>query len=236
MPHPHPKRPAAHAFTLVEAAISTIIVGVMIAAALSVVGGSAQAAAREREWRRGQSLAVSLMAEILATSFSDPQGGSGFGIDSGETTDHRTTLDDVDDFNKYIDSPPTDADGVKIGWATQWSREVIVENVTISNPNKVDSDDAGTGLRRITITVTSPAGDIRTLTALKSRAAIVDAATPQVGVSHVTATRIKLRVGRSGSLLAGGATHFNAPVSTLSPAPVLIAPEEEKEVVVVEGK
>lgn len=216
---PQPARPQQRGFTLVEAAVSTLIVAVMVSAAISVVGGAARGASRERDWRRGQSLAASLMAEVLATSFADPQGGSAFGIDTGETAMNRTTYDDVDDYNGYTEAGATDVLGSKIPWADGWTRSVIVENVTIADPSVVVSDSTNTGLRRVTVTVTSPSLEARTLVALKARDSVIDAYTPQVGENRVTGVRISLRVGRTGSVLVGGASLFNSPSATIAAAP-----------------
>ncbi len=219
MAHGHHRESRGRAFTLVEAAISTVIVGVMAAAALSVVGGAARGAAREREWRQGQSLAAALMAEIMAASYSDPQGGSTFGLDTGETAGQRSTFDDVDDFDGYVDSPPTDAAAKKIAWAVDLTRRVTVENVMIDNPSKVESNSTDTGLRRITVMVTSPGKQTRTMTALKSRDTVVDAAPAALGVDRVTGVRISLQAGRCGTTLVGGATLFNTPLTTLAAKP-----------------
>jgi len=206
-------------FSLIEAAISIVIVGVMAAAALSVVGGAARGAAREREWRQSQALASALLSEVMAAAFSDPQGGSVFGIDSGETSGARATFDDVDDFSGFVEIGPTDALGNKIVWATSWERRVTVANVLIDNPNKEESNETDTGLRRITVSVTSPGRQVRTISALKARDTILDAYPVELGVSRLTGVRINLKVGRSGSMLVGGATTFNTPLTTIAVAP-----------------
>jgi len=206
-------------FSLIEAAISTVIVGVMAAAALSVVGGAARGAAREREWRQSQALASALLSEVMASAFSDPQGGAAFGIDTGETAGARGTFDDVDDFSGYTEIGPTDALGNNIVWATGWERRVTVANVLIDNPNKEESNETDTGLRRVTVSVTSPRQQVRTITALKARDTILDAYPAELGVSRLSGVRINLRVGRSGLMLVGGATTFNTPVTTIAVAP-----------------
>lgn len=219
MPHSPAHHRRARGFTLIEAAVATLIVAVMVSAAISVVGGAARGAALEREWRRGQALASALMAESLAASFSDPQGGSAFGIDSGELSSDRSTFDDVDDFDGYSDTGAITHKGEKIVWAADWDRRVEVVNVDIADPAKALNDEDDTGLRRITVTVVSPRGESRSMVALKSRDGVIDAYTPRVGESRITGIQIGLRAGDHGSLLIGGASLFNAPVATLAAAP-----------------
>jgi type II secretory pathway pseudopilin PulG len=231
--HPRTQR---RAFTLIEAAISTLIVGVMVAAALSVVGTAARGAAREREWRQSQALAASLMAEVLSMSFRDPQGGNTFGFEGDETPGTRATFDDLDDFDGYKESPATDAAGVTLTWSTGWSREAVVENVSPADVTKAEADSENTGLRRVIVTVISPAGKVRRLVALKSSASVVDAFAPVVGVDRITGVRIGLRVGSSGSALIGGATMYNAPATTLAAAPEPDAKKLDPEVAAVPAK
>lgn len=216
---------ASRGFTLVEAAISTIIVAVMISAAISIVGGAARGATREREWRRGQVLAEALMAEVLAAAFADPQGGSTFGIDPGEKAGDRSTFDDIDDFDDYTDSEALDVAGNKVPWSDGWARKVVVENVAIDNPTKVEDDSIRTGLRRITVSIVSPAGATRTLVALKSAKTVMDAYTPRVDESRITGARISMQVGARGPVLVGGASLFNTPVVLLGAKPA--APVDE---------
>lgn len=213
----HPRR--RRGFTLVEAAVATLIVAVMVSAAISVVGGAARGAAREREWRRGQALASAMMAEALAAAFADPQGGTAFGIDAGETAGAPSTFDDIDDFDGYTESGSINFKGQKITWTDGWVRRVEVVNVDVSDPAKVLNDADSSGLRRITVTVVSPRGESRSLIAFKSRDSVIDSYTPRTGETRITGVRIGLRAGDHGSLLVGGASLFNTPLSTLAVAP-----------------
>ncbi len=210
----------APGFTLIEAAICTLVVAVMLAAALSVVGSAARGALREREWRRAQSFAKTVMNEALAAAFNDPQGGSGFGIDAGENLSNRFTFDDVDDFNGYTESGLTEASGKALPWGAGWTLKMSVQNVAPSDPTTLRPDADDTGLRRVTVTVAAPGGHAYHLLGLKARSGIGDAFAPQVGVTRVTGVRITMQTGKRGSMLTGSAALFNAPAETLAAAPV----------------
>lgn len=211
-------------FTLVEAAVSTVIVGTMVAAAVSVVGTAARGTQGERTIRQGQSLARAMMSEVLSTAFSDPQGGSGCGPDSGESTSDRTTLDDVDDFCGISESWPTDHLGREIPWAKSWTRTVTVSNVTPGAPDTAVADNVLTGLKRVTVKVASPDGRVATMSALKSSANLIDSRPPALGAGVYTRARFFLQVGERGSLLVGGVELYNTPPATLAAAPVVAEP------------
>lgn len=222
---PHHRRAG---FTLVEAAVSTVIVGTMVAAAVSVVGTAARGTQSERSIRHGQTLARAMMAEVLSTAYADPDGGSAFGLDSGESHADRTTLDDVDDFNGLSESWPTDHLGQPIPWAKSWVREVSISNVAPASPDTAVADNVRTGLKRVTIKVASPEGRVFSMVALKSSANIIDSRPPALGSGAFTRARFFLQVGERGSLLVGGVELYNTPSATLAAVPQVVEPEPVK--------
>lgn len=186
-------RPSARAFTLVEAVVSTIVVGTMFAAAVAAVGAAARDRRVQAEMRTGPALAQMLMSEILSRRFQDPDGSTTIGRDAGEDSS-RTTWDDVDDYNGLDQSPPADRSGVDLpggkGW--RWTAAVsyidvpaapgsgatggvIVQAVdllgaVVSNVNSLLVQQSNiTDLKRIEVTVTSPRGVQTRLVGLRSR-------------------------------------------------------------------
>lgn len=138
-------------FTLVEAALSCVIVSVMLTAALSTA-----AAARVREQKaidrqRGLLLAQSLMSEIMDKAYVDPGALPLFGPEVAELLQPRSVYNDVDDYNGLSDAPPTNMNGTAIAGYSRWSRVVKVEYVTTANLGTASGAD--TGLKRITVTV-----------------------------------------------------------------------------------
>ena len=138
------------AFTLVEAVISTVIVSVMLVAALSTVGSSRLIQQRVSESSRGRALAVSLLTEVVQRAYEDPNGAVVFGPEAGEQTTDRSDFDDVDDYHNWSESPPKARDGSAIPQADGWQRTVTVAWVDPQNPTVVEPSESYA--KRITVT------------------------------------------------------------------------------------
>jgi type II secretory pathway pseudopilin PulG len=142
----------ARAFTLVETVIATIIVAVMLSAALTTVGVSRVTQHKVALVSRGQLLAEMLLSEILRQSYQDPDGTPVFGRESDESATTRAAFDDVDDYHGWSESPPTAKDGAALANAAGWKWTVTVEWVDPANPTQVRTVETET--KRVTITVT----------------------------------------------------------------------------------
>lgn len=144
---------AKHAFTLIEATLSTVVVGIMLVAALSALGAARLGEQRLMLAERGLPLAEELMAEILSKAYSDPDGSSSaIGPDTGESAaTHRMNLDDIDDYDGWSASPPVGADGTEYTWYADWQRKVEVDWVEVANPETVAASDKG--VKRIVVSV-----------------------------------------------------------------------------------
>jgi MSHA pilin protein MshD len=144
-------QPHRRALTLAEVVVSTLIVAVMTVAALDGLGSTTRSS--ELAGNRGiaQGLADDLIAEILVTAYSDPDGSATFGLETGETAP-RDNFDDVDDFNGWNQQPPKAADGTTIPDRAGFRQRVTVERVEPSNPTQVT---AGTdkGVKRVHVTI-----------------------------------------------------------------------------------
>jgi len=137
-------------FTLVEAVICILLIGVALVAALRTVGATARSSAITERRATGMMLAHDLMSEILALPYDDPDGAL-LGLETGELLTDRTTFDDVDDFDGYAESPLRDADGDAISGFTGWERRVDVDLVKPDAPDSVRLSDGGA--KRIVVTV-----------------------------------------------------------------------------------
>src|SRR5690348_8237773 len=149
-------RAARRGFTILEAAVATVLVGVMLTAALSAAGAAAVAQYRSADRSRGRFLAQSLMSEILSKYYIDPGSTPTFGPEAGETTSppSRSKFNDVDDYNNWSEWPPQNADGTALDASLgTWGRSVSVCWVSSSDlTTPVTTSD--TGVKRITVTVT----------------------------------------------------------------------------------
>ena len=112
-----PAHTPARAFSLVEAAISIVIVAVMLVAAINVAGSAGSARIYESERTQGAAIAQQLLAEITSQSWLDPD---------ADETGEVSTWDDVTDYNGFTESPPADSDGNHISGYTGWTRAATV--------------------------------------------------------------------------------------------------------------
>jgi type II secretory pathway pseudopilin PulG len=136
-------------FTLMEAVISTVIVAVMLVAALNTVGASKITQHKASLVSRGRMLAESLMSEILQQSYQEPGETYVFGRESGESDTSRAAYDDVDDYHGWTESPLVAKDGTALPNSANWRRTVTVEWVDPLKPKIWKNHE--TGAKRITV-------------------------------------------------------------------------------------
>jgi type II secretory pathway pseudopilin PulG len=142
-------------FTIMEAAISVAIVGILMATSMTTMGQIAKARMVQAERRAAYELTLQLMTEILSQYFVDPGSNS-----------TRSTFNGVNDYNAYTESPPTRKDGTVLSDYTGWTRSVVVSYVDPNNPANTLSNST---LESITVTATAPSGKKYTLTGLRSQ-------------------------------------------------------------------
>ena len=189
--------------TLAEVVICTLIVGVMAVTAMQAVGGIA------RTWQvvdgqfDGHHLAQLMLAEVLQASYVDPGGAPVFGRESGESGGARTDWDDTDDYDDWTSTPPQDKDGNSLPGYAGWTRAVIVQKTQPSDPSTTLGDTAqDKGLRRITVTVTDPAGKQTVLRALRAAMGAMEQP-PGSDTTYVTWVGVKLQSSSGTSLNLG---------------------------------
>lgn len=141
-------------FTLGEAAISTVVVAVMMGAALGSVARTGQFRRISNELQMAHGLGEQLMAEILCKSYWDPSSSSptAIGPSAAEAaTGNRSKFNDVDDFHGWIECPLQSPDGSTLGADAGWYRWVQVSFVHWSNLEATVGSDQG--LKRIRVEV-----------------------------------------------------------------------------------
>jgi type II secretory pathway pseudopilin PulG len=140
----------ARAFTLVEATLSTVVVAIMLVAALST--GSTTRLAEYKLMIRSQALTLAqdLMTEIRQQAYEDPNSPV-FGIESGEQSADRTDFDDMDDYHKWSGAPPQLPDGNDLPNFTGWERRVQVEWVELTDLSQTSVSEQG--VKRVIVTV-----------------------------------------------------------------------------------
>jgi len=155
-------------FTIVEAAMSIVLVGVMLVAALNAAGASRLAMLKLSDRGQGMLLAQEIMTEILAQEYEDPAIGSGsFGrTGAKDAAIGRSLYDDVDDFYNWSASPPEDRNGTVKADLAGWTRTVLVEWANAGDMRISSVSD--TRIKRITVTVSKKGVTVATLVAFRA--------------------------------------------------------------------
>lgn len=181
--------------TLAEIAVAAALVGVLMVATLDGAGAVFRSRHVARQRVGGDRLAWDLMSEIMQAPYEDPVTSGGFGLEAGESGGTRAAWDDVDDYDGYTDSPPEDRAGEAIPDASGWSRSVSVARARVGNPMADDVSDSG--LKRVTVTVTSPTGEQFSFSTLRARAGLLEFRGP-LDDTLVTGVSGRLRLGEGG--------------------------------------
>jgi prepilin-type N-terminal cleavage/methylation domain-containing protein len=179
-------------FTLIEVVISSLVVAVMLAAALTTLGAVGRDYRMVREFQLGHRLGEDLMAEIQGQAYVDPNDPAAFGPEAGESTTTRVDFDDVGDYEGWSGSPPVLRDGTAVPGAAGWTRSVNVWWADVLAPGADMMADSG--LKRIEVVVTSPRGATFTVKALRSVSGMLELL-PPVDRTYVTGVAAELQVG-----------------------------------------
>ncbi|TWU29467.1 type IV pilus modification PilV family protein [Bythopirellula polymerisocia] len=181
-----------HGISLLEVAISSLLVGVTLVASLQTVGAVYRTQRLNASRLTGSSLAMELMTEILAMPYEDPDINSlTLGRESGESAVNRLDFDDVDDYKNLNSLGVKSKDGTAIADLTAWRRQV---DVNWFDPLTGLNAILDSKLKKIVVTVTSPVGDVTTLTAYRSKWGMLEQ-TPVVDTTAVTWIGATLQVG-----------------------------------------
>ena len=161
VPHRRPRRPHHGGFTLIEAAVATIIVGTGI---LGMVAAQ-QAWHRQNAWAERAAIGTRLGNEIREMTFNivrhDPvTGASTWGPEANEVT--VLDYDDLDDFDGAggnglilsddLGNGPLNALREVIPGMEGWSQEVRVHNIDPTNVN-LDLGDGTSDMMRVEVLV-----------------------------------------------------------------------------------
>ena len=160
------------AFSMVEAIICTVIVGVMMVAALNTVGASKLGQLKIGDRAKGNALAQQLMSEILQQRYIEPDDTPQFGREGGESGGIRMKLDDVDDYDDWSSSPPENKDGSVIPGLNGWRRSVEVVWVSPADLNTPIGIEQS--VKRIIVTVKRSGVPVASLTAVRTASGPID--------------------------------------------------------------
>jgi type II secretory pathway pseudopilin PulG len=160
-------RARARGFTLIEASITTIIVGVGCLGMLELLGAGTNANNESTELTTAMNLAGNIREAMTGLRYADKDNPTHWGPENGEND--VTLYDDMDDFHGWSSSPGTPIDArrqrLSSDYAT-WIQRVTVDCVkptnfaiTMGHPN-LTPDLRPT--QRITVTVSHNGKDVYT--------------------------------------------------------------------------
>lgn len=210
-------RTARRGATLVEVSVSTLLVGVVLAAALETVGGAMRTTRQTTAAVDACELAELMLAEAIALPYEDPDGDSvGIGQESGEPTLtlDRIAADDLDDLDGYSRTPPEHRDGTPVAGYAGWAQLFRVRYVQAERaaggglPNTANDE----GLKRIRVELTDPSGDTWNFYTIRSAYGAADTAAP-FDATRVTAVEVTAEVGGAAAI------HKSAAVTNLAETP-----------------
>lgn len=156
----------ARGITLVEAVVSIMIVGGLLAAALSNVGISRKTQKVLSDNARGQQLAVDLMNEILTQRYMTAGNPPVFGLEAGKSGANRSQFTDVDDYDGWSETPPRDKCGNALAGVNGWVRSATV--VFADPVTWLQTSTPNTGLKLITVEVSNGAVVVGTVAGYRS--------------------------------------------------------------------
>ena len=150
-------------FTFVETLISTLLVSLLLVAALGGLGSLIRHRLDGDLQLLAKMHADEVLSEILEKPYVDPNGesvpqyvlfiriGDKLGPEGQEADGTRSRFDDVDDYDKWTGSPLKRRDGSVLPDRENWTRKVSVRYVRPTSPSQSTIFDEG--VKRITITV-----------------------------------------------------------------------------------
>ena len=170
-------------FTLVEAVISIVLVGVMLVAAINMLGATAVSKRSTEQQALGYSLAQDLMNEILIQPYEDPTQAAALGPEVGESGVNRVDFDDVDDYENWLATPPEEKNGTQLIGYDRWTRSV---DVSFVKPTDLQTEILSrTGVKRITVTVSRDGIPATQLIAIRTHAWPMSRKNPGIDVLFV---------------------------------------------------
>ncbi len=144
--------PTRAAFTLVEAAMSIIVVSVMLVGSLRVLGTARAGELTAQRRSISIALAQDLMSEILAQAYKEAGAVDALSPSVAELTGTRAPFNDVDDYNGWTANPPEAKDGTVLTDFDAYERSVEVAWVDPDDLTLVSN--TSTGVKRVIVTVT----------------------------------------------------------------------------------
>jgi len=198
--------------TLIEVVVSTVLVGVVLVAALETVGSSARSQRKSASVAEAWALAERYAAEIMAKPYEDPQGNAVFGTEPNDgAVLKRDDLDDIDDYHNWAESPPKSSGGVTLAGYAGWTVRVTVTRcASTPSGSTIGEVVADQGIKRVQVRVTDATGWVAELEMLRSRYGASQYPTP-LGLPQVGGVTVDLSVAGAATAIFGDQPLNEAP-------------------------
>ena len=147
VPAPRRRGTGTRGFTLTEALLATVIVGVGVLSSLNLFWSCTEASSKAGQTTTGRTLAENIREAMASVSFYDPvSAGTMWGPEPGEILSSYDDVDDFDaaDFKGTSFNPPIDALRQPIPALTQYTQFVTVMPVNPDDPGSNENEAAPT--------------------------------------------------------------------------------------------
>ncbi|HEV7300184.1 MAG TPA: type II secretion system protein [Tepidisphaeraceae bacterium] len=148
---PHPRLTRTRGFTLIEAALTTVIVGVAFVAMLTLFAAGTSVNNTSASMTTGMHLAKSVREMAMTMEFTSPASPGTWGRDSGETATNPGAWDDLNDLDNASFSPPIDGGGNVIPNMENWRQTIDVRCVDVNGMETLLPDGTSEAIRITTI-------------------------------------------------------------------------------------
>lgn len=148
MRHSIPSFPRRRGFTLIEAALTIVIVGVGMVATFELFASMTRQNGASARTTSAMFLANNIQEMMADLPFADPS-GAGFGL---EEAGGVASFDDVDDFSGWNSNPGAPLDSLRneLPDLNRFAQRVTVSHVSVDAPT---SNQLGTEAARVTVRV-----------------------------------------------------------------------------------
>jgi prepilin-type N-terminal cleavage/methylation domain-containing protein len=154
-------------FTLIEAMIAMLIIGLTIAALVASTGAFSRTNAAGIDLSTAEFLIEEIREMTASLPIVDPTTGTAtFGPEAGETG--LAQCDDLDDFNGASYCPPIDINRVAMANFANFTQQVQVRNVAVNNFSAVVANHS-TNFYRVTVTILMNGSALTSATWIRAR-------------------------------------------------------------------
>jgi prepilin-type N-terminal cleavage/methylation domain-containing protein len=143
---PQPRR----GFTLIEAAMAMVIIGLAVGSMLQLLAAGTQSNMAGGEMTTAINLTKNIREISSGLSFTDPN-------TPGSTNTNRNNLaqaNDIWDLDGLSLNPPVDCRGLAIDNYGTWTQKISVQTVSLNGLSSTRPSDATVPTARITVTIT----------------------------------------------------------------------------------